>query len=52
MRGRKRSSTGKELRGFVVSVAFILVVVWLWQSGVIEGFLNQAFSDIVNSSQP
>ena len=52
MRGRRRSGAGKELRGLAVSAAFILVVFLIWRSGVIEGYLTQAFNDVVNSSQP
>ena len=51
MRNR-RSKAGKELRGFVVSLAFIALVYWLLSSGVIESYLTQAFNDVINSSQP
>ena len=31
------------MRGFAVSLAFILVVFLVWRSGVIESYLTQAF---------
>jgi hypothetical protein len=42
----------RELRKLAVSLAFIVVVLLVWLSGVIESYLIQAFTDAMNSSQP
>lgn len=41
----------RELRKVAVSLAFIVIVLLLWRSGVIEDYITQAFNEALNSSQ-
>ena len=42
----------RELRKLAVSLAFIVVVLLLWRSGVVEDYITRGFTDALNPTQP
>lgn len=54
MPGRSRTGAraSRELRRLAVSLAFIVVVLVLWRSGVVEDYLTRVLTDAITPSQP